>query len=166
MVLPLEIEKIIPENDPVFKLVEICEKLDYSRLKKEYVRSWRKLDPETMFIILVYAYMRRMYSSRQIEEACKTDICVVNRHDSFWVKIKSIYSTMFLSNRARGTNENTNDIFRFLFPKGIGFRFISQADVDSVVKLIVNRPGKDLGWYTLAEIFFNYSVALARQSTP
>ena len=74
VVLPLEIEKIIPHNDPVFKLVEICEKLDYSKLEKEYVRSWRKLNPETMFIILVYAYMRRMYSSRQIEEACKTDI--------------------------------------------------------------------------------------------
>lgn len=74
MVLPLEIEKIIPQNDPVFKLVEICEKLDCSKLEKEYVRSWRKLNPATMFIILVYAYMRRLYSSRQIEEACKTDI--------------------------------------------------------------------------------------------
>ena len=74
VVLPLEIEKFIPQNDPVFKLVEICEKLDYSKLKKEYVRSWRKLDPATMFIILVYAYMRRLYSSRQIEQACKTDI--------------------------------------------------------------------------------------------
>lgn len=74
VVLPFEIEKNIPKNDPVFKLVEICDKLDYSRLEKEYVRSWRKLDPATMFIILVYAYMRRLYSSRQIEEACKTDI--------------------------------------------------------------------------------------------
>ena len=74
VVLPLKIEKNIPENDPVFKLVEICEKLDYSKLEKEYLRAWRKLNPATMFIILVYAYMRRLYSSRQIEEACKTDI--------------------------------------------------------------------------------------------
>ena len=74
VVLPLKIEKNIPENDPVFKLVEICEKLDYSKLEKEYLRAWRKLTPATMFIILVYAYMRRLYSSRQIEEACKTDI--------------------------------------------------------------------------------------------
>ena len=49
VVLPLEIEKIIPQNDPVFKLVEICEKLDYSKLEKEYVRAWRKLNPATMF---------------------------------------------------------------------------------------------------------------------
>lgn len=74
VVLPLEIEKIIPKDDPVFKLTEICDKLDYSRLEKEYVRAWRKLNPATMFILLVYAYMRRLYSSRQIEEACKTDI--------------------------------------------------------------------------------------------
>lgn len=51
VVLPLEIEKFIPQNDPVFKLVEICEKLDYSNLKKEYVRSWRKLDPATIVFI-------------------------------------------------------------------------------------------------------------------
>mgnify|MGYP002949508890 CR=1 FL=1 len=38
------------------------------------MRSWRKLNPATMFIILVYACMRILYSSRQIEEACKTDI--------------------------------------------------------------------------------------------
>ena len=69
----MEIEKIIPQNDSVLKLVEICEKLDYSKLEKEYVRSWRKLNPATLFIILVYAYMKRLYSSRQIEEACKTD---------------------------------------------------------------------------------------------
>ena len=74
VVLPLEIEKIIPKDDSVFKLAEICDKLDYSRLEKEYVRAWRKLNPATMFILLVYAYMRRLYSSRQIEEACKTDI--------------------------------------------------------------------------------------------
>lgn len=74
VVLPLNIEKNIPSNDPVFKLVEICETLDYSKLRKEYLRTWKKVNPATMFIILVYAYMKRLYSSRQIEEACKTDI--------------------------------------------------------------------------------------------
>ena len=65
---------MIPENDPVFKLVEICDSLDYTKLEKEYLRRWRKINPATMFILLVYGYMRRLYSSRQIEEACKTDI--------------------------------------------------------------------------------------------
>ena len=51
VVLPLEIEKVIPKDDPVFKLAEICDKLDYSRLEKEYARAWRKLNPATMFIL-------------------------------------------------------------------------------------------------------------------
>ena len=74
VVLPFNFEKKLPEDDPVFKLVEICEQLDYGRLYKEYVRAWRKINPATLFIILVYAYMRRIYSSRQIEDACRTDI--------------------------------------------------------------------------------------------
>ena len=74
VVLPLEIGIKIPENDPVIKLVEICERLDYTKLNNEYLRAWRKINPVTMFILLVYGYMRRLYSSRQIEEACKTDI--------------------------------------------------------------------------------------------
>ena len=72
--LPLNIVKFIPENDPVFKLFEICDTLDYSKLMNEYIKVWRKIDPRTMFILLVYAYMRRIFSSRKIEEACRTDI--------------------------------------------------------------------------------------------
>ncbi len=61
----------------MFKLVEICEKLDYSKIKKEYVRSWRKLDPETMFIILVYAYQtqrkpRKKQMKVHVPKAVKT----------------------------------------------------------------------------------------------
>lgn len=74
VVLPLEIEKIIPEKDPVFKVVEICEGLDYTKLREQYLKTWRKHAPETMFMLLVYAYLRGIYSSREIEEACKTDI--------------------------------------------------------------------------------------------
>ena len=61
----------------------------------------------------------------------------------------------------RGTNENTNDMLRFFFPKGFDFRSITQGDVDFVVDLLNNRPRKCLGWKTPAEIFFDKSVALA-----
>lgn len=60
----------------------------------------------------------------------------------------------------RGTNENTNDILRFFFPKGFDFHSIEQDDVDFVVNLINNRPRKCLGWKTPAEVFSEYSVAL------
>ena len=61
----------------------------------------------------------------------------------------------------RGTNENTNDILRFFFPKGFDFRTISQDDVDAVVDLINSRPRKCLGWRTPAEVFSEECVALA-----
>lgn len=59
----------------------------------------------------------------------------------------------------RGTNENTNDILRFFFPKGFDFRTINNDILQAVVLSINNRPRKILGWRSPFEIFF--SVALA-----
>lgn len=53
----------------------------------------------------------------------------------------------------RGTNENTNGLLRFFFPKGFDFHSISQAQVDDVVDLINHRPRKCLGWKSPAEVF-------------
>ena len=60
----------------------------------------------------------------------------------------------------RGTNENTNDMLRFFFPKGFDFHSISQDDVDFVVDLLNNRPRKCLDWHSPAEIFLKNTVAL------
>lgn len=61
----------------------------------------------------------------------------------------------------RGTNENTNDILRFFFPKGCDFHSVSQELVDHVVALINNRPRKCLGWRSPQEVFSSECVALA-----
>ena len=60
----------------------------------------------------------------------------------------------------RGTNENTNDIVRFFFPKGFDFRTVTDLDIQFVEDLINNRPRKCLDWKTPAE-FFDECVALA-----
>ena len=60
----------------------------------------------------------------------------------------------------RGTNENTNDIVRFFFPKGCDFRTVTDEDVQLIENSINNRPRKCLEWKTPAEVFFE-SVALA-----
>ena len=60
----------------------------------------------------------------------------------------------------RGTNENTNDIVRFFFPKGFDFRTVTDEDIQFVEDLINNRPRKCLGWKTPAEVLAE-SVALA-----
>ena len=59
----------------------------------------------------------------------------------------------------RGTNENTNGLLRFFYPKGFDFRTISDEDLRLVVDLLNNRPRKCLGWKTPAEVFFE-GVAL------
>lgn len=72
--LPLNFEVLLDENDPVRKLTEICDTLDYTKLYDVYLRHWRSIDPAIMFEILVFANMNCIYSSRDIEQACKTDI--------------------------------------------------------------------------------------------
>ena len=74
VVLPMNLEIKISKKDPVRKVIEICEQLDYSELWKTYLRTWRKFNPETMFMLLVFAYVCGVYSGREIEERCRTDI--------------------------------------------------------------------------------------------
>ncbi len=74
VVMPIDLSICIPEGDFVFKVAEICESLDYEGLFETYVRTWRKVNPITIFELLVFGYMNHKYSSREIETACKTDI--------------------------------------------------------------------------------------------
>ncbi len=74
VVLPLNLEILLPEGDPVRKMVEILDSLDYTELYETYYRTWRKVDPMAMFEVIVYAYMNGIYSDRDIELACRTDI--------------------------------------------------------------------------------------------
>ena len=74
VVLPLDLGICIPEGDFVFKVAEICESLDYTELFNTYLRSWRKVNPITVFELIVYGYMKHLYSGRAIAGACKTEI--------------------------------------------------------------------------------------------
>jgi IS30 family transposase len=59
----------------------------------------------------------------------------------------------------RGTNENTNGLVRWHFPKGTDFRTIPEEDIKAVEYALNTRPRKRLGWMTPLEVF-NQSVAL------
>ena len=74
LVLPINLEIKIPKNDFVFKMLEKCSELDYTKLLDTYARKWRKVNPITIFELIVYGYMTGKYSSREIENACRTDI--------------------------------------------------------------------------------------------
>ena len=76
LVLPLNLEGLIPEDDSVRLLSHVLEGLDYTELYSAYSSKGRKpaLEPVTMFKILVYAYSQNVYSSREIEKSCRRDI--------------------------------------------------------------------------------------------
>ena len=59
----------------------------------------------------------------------------------------------------RGTNENTNGLIRWYFPKGTDFETISDESIKVVEVALNNRPRKRLGWRTPLEAF-NESVAI------
>lgn len=74
--LPLDYNRIIPENDSVRLLSHILEGLDYTKLYMAYSKRGRKpaVEPRIMFKIIAYAYMNNIYSTHKIETACKRDI--------------------------------------------------------------------------------------------
>lgn len=76
LILPLNLEGLIPEDDSVRLLSHELEDLDYSLLYQAYSAKGRNpaVDPKTMFKILTYAYSQNIYSSRKIETACRRDI--------------------------------------------------------------------------------------------
>lgn len=58
----------------------------------------------------------------------------------------------------RGTNENTNDILRFFFPKGTDFHKVSDEELEKVVYLINTRPRKCLNWKSPFEVFWGVAL--------
>ena len=74
VVLPLDVETIIPEDDSVRTLMRIAERINYTKLSGAYERvSPREATPKQMFLLVVLGYMEGKYSTRKIEKACSTD---------------------------------------------------------------------------------------------
>jgi IS30 family transposase len=53
----------------------------------------------------------------------------------------------------RGTNENTNGLLRFYFPKQMSFAHLTQEQLDLAVKQLNTRPRKRLDYRTPTEVF-------------
>lgn len=73
--IPMNIASWIPAEDSVRLLDAILERMDYSQLYAAYSPNGRKgISPKILFKILVYGYMNHLYSTREMETACKRDI--------------------------------------------------------------------------------------------
>ena len=76
LTLPLHIEILIPKDDSVRLLSQVAEELDYSELYRAYSHKGRNpaVSPKTLFKIIAYGYMNRIYTSRDLERSCQRDI--------------------------------------------------------------------------------------------
>jgi len=73
--LPLNLETVIPSDDSVRLLSQFVEEMDLTALYATYERIRNHAaSPKQMLKIVLYAAMNRMYSSRDIETACRRDI--------------------------------------------------------------------------------------------
>ena len=73
--LPMNLEIIIPSNEPVRLLSAVLEELDYSKLAATYSRKGRiEYSPRLLFKIVLYACTRGIYRSREIERACRENV--------------------------------------------------------------------------------------------
>ena len=73
--MPIETAIFIPSDNPVRLLSAIMEEMDYSKLVATYSRAGRiEYSPRLLMKILVYGYMRKIYSSRQLEAACRENM--------------------------------------------------------------------------------------------
>lgn len=67
---------MIPDDDSVRLLSQFIERMFLGDLYQTYCREGKHGEPtpRQMLKIMVYAYMNRIYSSREIEKACRRDI--------------------------------------------------------------------------------------------
>ena len=74
--LTMDIQVYTAPHDPVRLLNQLLEGLDYKKLLSTYSDKGRNsvVPPVIMFKILVYAYMNRAFSSREIQRLCQRDI--------------------------------------------------------------------------------------------
>ncbi|UUI01458.1 IS1182 family transposase [Oceanobacillus jeddahense] len=74
--LPMDVEEMIPMDDSVRLHCLLCERMDYRELLQAYSPKGRKpaVDPVILFKVITYAASQKIYSSREIEKACRRDI--------------------------------------------------------------------------------------------
>ena len=73
--LPIETKIFIEKDSPARLLNAVAERMDITNITRSYSRMGRiEYPPRILLKILLYAYMRHIYSSREIERACRENI--------------------------------------------------------------------------------------------
>ena len=75
--LPLSVQDWLPENDPVYFMLDTVNELDISAIAQKYEqekRGFPPYHPRMMVALLLYSYCRGVFSSRKIMQACQERI--------------------------------------------------------------------------------------------
>ena len=74
--LPIETEILIAADDPVRLVSAVVERMDIRKIERSYSREGRnEYPPRILLKLFIYAFMRMIYSTREIERACGENIC-------------------------------------------------------------------------------------------
>ena len=72
----METEIFIAADDPVRLVSAVVERMDIRKIESSYSQDGRnEYPPRILLKIMIYGYMRMIYSSREIERACRENIC-------------------------------------------------------------------------------------------
>src|SRR5947209_20235454 len=75
MLLPPSYDDLVPKNHPVRVVNEVVDRLDISGLERTYKGGGASsYHPRMLLKVVLYAYLRNMYSSRKIEEALRESV--------------------------------------------------------------------------------------------
>jgi transposase len=75
MLLPPSYEELVPENHPVRVVNEVVERIDVSALERSYKGGGTSsYHPRMLLKVVVYAYLRNIYSSRKMEQALNENV--------------------------------------------------------------------------------------------
>jgi transposase len=75
MLLPPSYEDLVGENDPVRVVNEVMERIDIGALERSYKGGGTSsYHPRMLLKVMVYAYLRNIYSSRKIEQALRENV--------------------------------------------------------------------------------------------
>jgi len=73
--LPPSYEDLVPANHPVRVVNEIIERIDLSELERTYKGGGTSsYHPRMLLKVIIYAYLRNIYSSRKIEQALEENV--------------------------------------------------------------------------------------------
>ncbi len=73
--MPMNLEIMIPSDEPVRLLSAVTEELDYRRLTATYSRLGRiEYSPRLLFKIVLYGCSRGIYKTREMERSCRENV--------------------------------------------------------------------------------------------